>query len=76
MACDASDCACRVADRISTISKANDRICVLRIEQCALGDLGSLCRGVRTDNAADFPFPYEPAWIQEKSRQPKGKTKP
>lgn len=68
MASSAGHSASRVADWISTTGEENDGICVLQLEQCAVGDLGNVCRGVCIDRAADFPLPYEPARIQKKSR--------
>jgi hypothetical protein len=68
MACDAGNCVCSVAYRLSTTLKADDRVRMLQFEQYAVGDLGGVRRGLCAHRLAGFPFPNEPSRIQEEPR--------
>lgn len=66
MARDGCDRSCRMADRIAAARTTNDRVCMLQFEQCVVGGLGSLCRGLCIDRLAGLSFPDEPSGTQEK----------
>ena len=72
MASDGCDHSRRMVDRIAATRTANDRVYVLQFEQRAVGDLGSVRRGVCIDRLAGLSLPDEPAGTQEKFER-KGK---
>ena len=66
MARDACDRSRRMANRIAAVRTADDRVCVLQLEQRVVGDLGSLCRGVCIDRLTGLSIPNESPGLQEK----------
>lgn len=63
MASHGSDSDRRVAYRVSTPREKNGRVLLFYFEQCAMGHLGGLCGGLRTDRAADLSLLDEPTWV-------------
>lgn len=59
MALDARDGARRMADRVTAPKAADDWVCMLQLEQRAVGNSGSLYRGVCVDRFASLSFPHE-----------------
>jgi len=66
MAGDGCDGTCRVADWIAAAWTTNDRVCMFQLEQRAVGNLGSLRRGVCINRSANLSFPHEPSRAPKK----------
>lgn len=66
MASDGCHCDRGMADRIAAARSTNERVCILQLEQPAVGLLGRLCSGVCLDRVAGVSFRHEPSRTKEK----------
>lgn len=69
MASDGCHCDRGMAHRIAAARSTNERVCILQLEQPAVGHLGRLRRSVCLDRVAGLSFSHEPSRTKEELKK-------